>query len=449
MNRLASLTVMISISLRPLPLRLAIGLGLSAGLVALSWQIIRAGVGSSVMTYIQRAADLSPEAQIEGAEIALRWSPDDPLIRYGAGGAYLTAAALEQSDERLRQALAELRRAAQMSPEDYRIWLALGRALDREGDERQARRALERAANLAPHHFDPHWALGNHLLRAGDDNGAFAEFRLALSSRPSALNLIFDYAWNSFGGDARAITRALEPPDAIRAQFASLLVERNRTDTALEVWRADGYNRSASPQEVRILAETLMRHGRMADAYAVWYEAGTTEHPEPDSGSLLANGGFERAISLESAPPFLAWIIRPQRGLTISLDRELKREGAYAFRAGFEIRENVDLTIAAQTVMVRASTPYQLSFSARTRDLRSLSNPQIEVFDAGNPSRLSVSLPQFRNGETDWTAYTLDFTTSPQTEAVTVRVRRPSCNDPPCPLLGRIWLDEFKLAEKR
>lgn len=443
---------MISISLRPWPLRLIVGLGLAAGLIALSWQIIRTGIGSSVLTYVQRAADLAPEARLEGAEIALRWSPDDPMVRYGAGGAYLSAAAAEQSEARLQQALTELRRAAQMSPEDYRIWLALGRAIEREGregSEKDVRAALERATKLAPHHFDPHWALGNHLLRAGDSAGAFGEFRLALRSRPSALNLIFDYAWNAFGGDGRAIARVLEPPDTIRAQFASLLVERDRAVEAMEIWRAGGYGVNASPPEVRILTETLVRHGKMADAYAVWYEAQTTEHPEPDAGSRLGNGGFEQAISLESTPPFLAWIIRPQRGLTIGLDREVKREGSYAFRAGFDIRENIDLTIAAQTAPVRASTAYQLSFAARTREFQNLSNPQIEVFDAGNQSRLSVSLPQFRNGETDWTSYTLDFTTSAETEAVTLRIRRPSCNDPPCPFTGRIWLDEFKLVERR
>jgi Flp pilus assembly protein TadD len=440
---------MTSISIRPWPLRLLLGLALAAGLITLTWQIISAGIGASVMTYVQRAGDLAPEARIEGADIAARWAPDDPLVRYGAGGVYLAAAATEQSPARFAQALAELRAAVKMSPEDYRVWLALGRALDREGSEKEAREALERAAKLAPSHFDPHWTLGNHLLRAGEREAAFAQFRAALASRPSALNLIFDYGWATFGGDGQAIFRVLQPPDSIRAQFASLLIARGKAAEALQIWRAGNYGSTASDPEVRIVTQTLIENGKMADAYSVWFGAQTTEHPAPDAGSLIANGGFESQVSLESAPPFLAWLIKPQRGLTFGLDREVKQEGAYAFRAGFDIRENVDLTIAVQTVPVKKSTPYQLSYTARTRNLENLSNPQIELFDAGNQSRLSVSVPPFRNGDSDWKYYTLDFTTSPETEAVTLRIRRPSCNDPPCPFGGRIWLDDFKLTEKR
>lgn len=440
---------MISIAIRPWPLRLILGLGLAAGLLVLGWQIISAGIGSSVMTYVQRAPDLAPEARIEGAGIAASWAPADPLVRYGAGGIYLAAASTEQNEARLNEALSELREAARLSPEDYRIWLALGRAFERAGDEKAARESLERATRLAPFHFDPHWALGNYLLRAGENDRAFAELRAALRSRPSALNLIFDYAWNAFGGDGMAIARALEPPDTIRAQFVSLLIPRGEVEDALSIWRAGNYHETASPQEVRIVTETLAANGHMAEAYAAWYDAKTTEHPEPDAGSLIGNGGFEREIALSSPPPFFAWLIRPQRGLTIGLDREVKQEGAYAFRAGFEIRENVDLVIAMQTVPVKSATPYRLSFAARWRELQSLSNPQVEVFDAGNQSRMSVSLPQFRNGESDWQYYALDFTTSAETEAVTLRIRRPSCNDPPCPLGGRIWLDDFKLMEKR
>jgi hypothetical protein len=135
--------------------------------------------------------------------------------------------------------------------------------------------------------------------------------------------------------------------------------------------------------------------------------------------------------------------------LTVLLDSKEHQEGAFSFRAGFDIRENVDLTIATQTVPVKMATTYLLIFAARTRELQSLSNPQVEVFDPANQSRLSVSLPPLRNGESDWKHYSLEFKTSPGTEAVTVRIRRPSCNDPPCPFVGRVWFDDFKLVEKR
>jgi hypothetical protein len=118
-----------------------------------------------------------------------------------------------------------------MSPEDLSHLAGSGRALDRSGEPARAREGFETATRLAPRHFDPHWAFGNHLLRVGDTARAFEEFRAALSSRPSALNLIFDYAWGTFKGDGKAIARALAPPDAIRSQFVSLLVSRDRVPT--------------------------------------------------------------------------------------------------------------------------------------------------------------------------------------------------------------------------
>src|SRR4030095_3116564 len=100
-----------------------------------------------------------------------------------------------------------------MSPDDYRVWLARGRALDRGGDVAGARAAFERAIELAPNHFDPRWSFGNYLLRAGDREGSFAQMRLALSNRPSALPLIFDSPWGVYRGDGKAIAAALDPPD--------------------------------------------------------------------------------------------------------------------------------------------------------------------------------------------------------------------------------------------
>ena len=400
------------------------------------------------MTFVQRSADLAADSRLEGAQIAAKWAPEDPSVRYGAGGVFLNAALIEQSETRLADALNELQTASRMSPEDYRIWLALARALDRGAETARARQAFETATRLAPNHFDPHWAFANHLLRVGETSRAFEEFRAALSSRPSSLNLIFDYAWVSFNGDGKAIARALAPPDAIRSQFVSLLVSRDRVADALEIWRSGGYDRTALPGDVRIVAEALIRQDHLADAYNVWFSSNQTTHPSADQGSLLANGSFEQQVSLDDSTPFLTWRIAAQRGLTILLEKD-DRDGQFSFRAGFDIRENVDMTIATQTVPVNRSTNYLLTYDGRARELRSLSNPRIEVFEAGLQSRLSVSTSQFRNGDTDWSSNRLEFTTSPQTEAITLRIRRPPCNDPPCPMVGRVWLDAFKLTEKR
>ena len=317
------------------------------------------------------------------------------------------------------------------------------------GEPAEARQALERATSLAPNHFDPHWALGNYLLRNGDSAGAFNEFRHALKSRPSSLTLIFDYAWQTFNGDGKAMARVLEPPESIRAQFVSFLIDRGKANDALDIWRENAFNENAHPDSVRTVAESLIKNDRLSDAFAVWFEAKQTEHPEPDSESLLSNGDFERPITLNSVTPFLMWKITQQRDVTNSLDNQVKKTGTYAFRSGFNVRENTGVLFASQTVRVKRSTGYHLSFAARSRGLQNLTNPQLVVTDAGKAERLTSSLPQLPNGDTDWKYYTLDFTTTSETDAVTVTVHRPGCPDPPCPFEGRLWLDDFKLVEKR
>lgn len=436
------------IPLRPAPLRLIVVAALAAGVGFLCWTIIRTAFGASMMIFAQRAAEITLESRVEGAQIARKYAPEDPVVRYGAGAILMNAASTELNEKMANDAVNELRLASKLSPLDYRMWLALGRGLDRQGKGTEARQAFEKAIELAPNHFDPHWTLGNYLLRTGNNEAAFAELSAALKSRPSSLDLIFEYAWKQFGGDAKAIARVLKPPDSVRAQFVSYFIDRGKTADALEIWREGGFDQVAPEINVRTVTESLIRNDHVTDAYAVWFASKNTEHPGPDGGSLLSNGDFERPITIDSVVPFLTWRITTQRGLTIALDNQIKQTGSQSYRSGFDIRENSDVLFASQSVPVRRSTAYHLSFAARTRGFENLSNPQLEVTDTGKAERMTQALPQMLNGDTDWKYYSLDFTTSAATDAVTVKVRRPACGDPPCPFSGRLWLDDFRLVEK-
>ncbi len=440
---------MLTVPLRPLPVRIIFLLALAAGLSPLGWMIVRSAIGDSVMTFVQNSPNLSLEAQLEGADLALRYSPRDPLTHWRRGGVYLKAANEELMESRLEVALDEFRAATRMSADDYRVWLALGRALDRSGSTADARQAFERAVELAPNHFDPRWAFGNHLLRAGDRDGSFAQMRLALSNRPSALPLIFDYAWNVYQGDGRAIAAALAPPPEVKARMVALLINRGRVDDALSIWREMN---SRAANDAQRVAEALFNSGHFKQSYEVWNSVEIPDRPSPDNGSLLANGGFERKLTLNDKTPFLTWHIRPAPGVKITLDRKEPRDGQQSFRAGFDVRGNAAFTIATQNVPVKPSTNYRLTFSVKIEELESLSTPIIEVFDSAyelvGGARVRVATPPLPNGKHPWTDFALEFTTNAQTEAVTVRIQRLPCPEPPCPIEGRVWLDEFKLVEK-
>jgi hypothetical protein len=440
---------MFTIPLRPWPVRVIFLLALVAGLALLGWFIARAAIGDSVMTFVQRNPDLSVEAQIEGADMAVKYSPRDPLIHWRRGGVYLNAANEEMTESWMETAIEELRAATQMSPDDYRVWLAFGRAMDRSGSTLEARKAFERAIELAPNHFDPRWAFGNHLLRAGDRDRSFAQMRLALVNRPSALPLVFDYAWNVYEGDGRAVAAALDPPLEIRAWLVSLLVNRGQVDDAMAIWRVMNSRTVSDAQRV---AEALFNTGNFNQSYEVWNSIEIADRPMADANSLLSNGGFEGKLTLNDKTPFLAWQIKPVPGVKVVLDRKEPREGRQSLRAGFNVRGNVAFTIATQTVQVKPSTSYRLSFWIKSDEMESLSTPIIEVFDSAfdltGGNRVRVATQQLPYGTKAWANYKLEFTTNAQTQAVTVRIQRPPCSDSLCPIIGALWFDEFKLNEK-
>src|SRR5262245_12230928 len=270
---------MITIRLGPLPVRVIFLVSLLTGLSILGWGAIRSAVSDLLMTFVVPSPKLSLEEQIEWADVALKYSPRDPLIRWKYGGVYLKAAN-EKMEESLREtAIEELRWATRMSPDDYRVWLALGRALDRGGDIAGARATFERAIELAPNHFDPRWSFGNYLLRAGDREGSFEQMRTALKNKPSALPLVFDYAWNVYQGDGKAIVTALDPPRSTQSTLATLLIYRGRVDDAMATWRA---MTTRTVYDAQKITEALFNSGNFRKAYEAWMSVEIPGRPAPD-----------------------------------------------------------------------------------------------------------------------------------------------------------------------
>lgn len=435
---------MISISIRPVALRWALLLVLFTVFGWLGWTITRAAIGDSISSYAERSPDLSNEARMRGADTAVSYAPQDPLVHWRRGGVYLKAAADEQNDALLPTAVAELRAATQASPNDHRLWLTLGRALERSGNNAEARAAFDRAVALAPNHFEPQWGLGNYLLRVGEGEVAFAALRVALRRRPIAMPLIFDYAWNTYAGDSQAIINALANSKETRAQLAPLFGARQRVAEAMQLWRESGPH---TPAETRTMAESLTNSGQFKAAYELWRAANDGTLPRTDEGSLLANGGFEENFDPASTLPLLSWRCTPGRTVNVSLDQQTHASGQLSLRFRFEQEENLTLILATQTAPVKPNTSYCLSFAARSEALQSLSTPLVGVVDAADNNRLNLTTLPLPLGTHDWQTTTLRFTTKPETEAVTVRVQRLPCAEPPCPLTGRLWLDDFKLAE--
>src|SRR5262249_5480244 len=197
------------------------------------------------------------------------------------------------------------------------------------------------------------------------------------------------------------------------------------------------------------VTEALINVGRYSTAYEIWNSANLPDRPMPDAGSLLSNGGFERNLSLS---PFYSWRMSAGGLAKVFLDRKKPAEGQQSLRVGFDVRDNIAFAIASQIVPVKPSTAYRLSFQVKIEDMESLSTPIIELYDPalelGVAGRVRAATSPLPNGDHDWKEYQLDLTTTSATEALKVRVQRLPCSGSPCPITGRIWLDDFKLVEK-
>src|SRR4051812_39939985 len=135
--------------------------------LSLSWFGVHWYVGNTIAEYAPALED----GGIDTARLSVRLAPDDPLTHWSVA----TLLKNTLAEDQLPEAMRSFEEAARLSPNDYRLWMDLGRARSQAGDLAGAEKALRQAVVLAPSYSYPRWYLGNLLLRAGQNDQAFAE----------------------------------------------------------------------------------------------------------------------------------------------------------------------------------------------------------------------------------------------------------------------------------
>ncbi len=450
----------------PLP-RLLFLAGLMVVLLLAGWLIIRPALGDRLLAVANQNNEYDTATKLATTDAAVQLAPGVPLLQYRRGQTYLAFASGEEAETRLQTAIAAFRTAAQLSPEDFRPWVELGQALDRHGEAAEAKKALTQALALAPNYYEPHWAMANFLLRNNEPAAAFAEFKRALAIRPSELPLLFDYAWNAFNGDVPSILKALDPSAHAKASFAAYLIQRDKFNDGMAMWQELSNSAPALARlRSRDFINTLLNKQHFGAAYAIWQTAAKTKRSDeanlteearqeeaqwyevnvPDASSLLSNGDFEQDLKIGTTAPFNIWRLTTTKGLSVSRNNQQHKSGAYSLQLNFDVTGNVGFVVIEQLIPLKPSSAYRLSFAVKIEELTTLSAPLVEVYDPANIQRLRATTKPFPLGTSTWQDYTIDFTTTATTEAVMVRVLRPACGEPPCPIRGKIWLDNFKLT---
>ena len=365
------------------------------------------------------------------ANDAIRLSPSDPQAHYAR-------ALLLSRAGQLADATREFERAVELRPSDYVLWLDLGSARQWSGDQEGALVAFKEAARLAPAYARPRWEMGQLFIRAGRPDEAFEEFRHAVASRPALLPEVIDQAWKAYGGDVRAVQRAIQPQtNQERLVLARFIARQGRTDEAMQLFRAAG----EIPDGARLaFLSELLDAKRFKEAYEVWASG-----RKPSDLDAITDGSFESQI-IPDDPGFGWQLARRVPAISVSLDTDRPHAGTHSLLLRFGGDAQPSTRIIKQLVLVSPQTRYRLSFAARTEKLVTGGPPVVFVTDASNSDgrALAQSLP-LPTGTSEWRDYTVEFTTKDTPGAVVIGVQRQNCTSDPCPIFGSVWFDSFSL----
>lgn len=414
-------------------LRLTIPALLLIGFSLLIWSMGAAGLSSLLSAYAAMSNRDEP------ATAAIRISPADPEAHY-------TRATILARNGKLSDALAEYEAAVRLRPDDYFLWLELGRAHEQNGDLGKAITDTGEAVRLAPYYAQPHWQLGNLLLRKERMQDAFNELRRAATSDPTRWPILIDLVWQLQHGDVKAVKQIIRP-ETNEAHLALADYLKKRGEVAEAIAQLNAVDKSSTEQTRRAWLNDFLKERRYREAYDLW---SSVEGPGgKEAEGALIDGGFEREIKLD-APGFGWQLMKEKQGVSFSLDPVDPREGAISLRLDFKGDSPISTPLVSQLVLAEKNARYRLRFAARVKEVVSGGTLQVSVLDmseAGGNRQLAqaLTLPQGSGG---WQEYTLDFTTGASTEAVLISLQRAQCSSQPCPIFGSLWLDDFSIQKQ-
>lgn len=404
-----------------------------------SWFVVRWYLGNTIAEYFQ-----PEEHRLETAQMAVGLAPNDPLPHWRLGN----LAQKELPPDQISLVITEYEKAVSLSPNDYRLWMDLGEALEQAGEFEKAEEALRAALKLAPSYAYPQWYLGNLLLRTDRYSEGFAELQRASEANGQFQPQLFNLAWQINKEDFESLKASVGSGPAIRAAFSKYLIERGRYDYGLRLWNSLS---ETEKRESRFAADPIIGHlvgsQRYHQAMEIWNQVapGPAYYAEP--GRIL-DGGFENNLAHGPGAAF-GWQVQSNSQVQLGIDAGQGHTGSRSLRVFFQVRSHIDTINVSQLVPVNPNTEYDFECYLKTDKLESAETPVVGITNAANDSWLAGS-PAAPSGNNNWQRIALSFKTDAKTEGVKVKMLRNSCPDSPiCPIFGTVWYDDFNLKPRK
>ncbi|HXH69857.1 MAG TPA: hypothetical protein VNI60_05860 [Pyrinomonadaceae bacterium] len=375
----------------------------------------------------------------EVADFAVRLAPSDPQTHYTS--AVLSGKIFAPED--LTKSLSEYETAVALAPNDFRLWLALGRAREGVGTAAGAELALRKALELAPNYSQVRWTLGNILLRQGKTSEGFAEIRNAAQSDQTFVNPVIVTAWQIFDGNIAQVKQYVGDSQQTNFALAIFLAKQKRFDEAVEIWNAlPAEEKKTTFKETgeQLYAEMLAAK-KYRNALQIRSQISGLQTAQPVAGQIV-NGGFEEEVKTKDVGVF-EWQIADGFKPQIGFDDVQKRSGNRSLVIIFNSPDGKDFRGISQTVAVEAGKTYKFETFYKS-ELKTSAALDWEIVDATDGKILATTGTTSTNA--DWISLKAEFTAA-NTEAVTLRLAREACKLTVCPISGKVWFDDFSINQ--
>lgn len=404
-----------------------------------SWFVVRWYLGNTIAEYFH-----PDERRLETAQMAVSLAPDDPLTHWSLG--YLIQK--ELPPDQISVAIAEYEKAVSLSPNDYRLWMDLGHALEQAGEFDKAEKALREAVKLSPSYAYPRWLLGNLLLRGDRYTEAFAELQRASEADGEFQSQLFNLAWQVNKDDFDALRVAIGNTPEARAQFAKYLLAHSRFDEGLRLWNAlTATEKRANRSAADSIIGSLIAANRYHQALEIWNDVAPGEAYRAGVGHII-DRGFEDNVAHGPGAVF-GWQVQSASQVQIGIDPGMGHTGSRSLRILFQVRSHLDAINVSQLVPVQPNTQYDFECYVKTEKLVSAATPVVLIAEASAETNLANSEPA-PTGNNDWQRIALSFKTGAKSDAIRIRISRISCVDSPvCPIFGTVWYDDFDLKPRK
>lgn len=421
----------VALDSRKLPIRIilivAVILAILFGWFSVRWQLGR------------MLADLTLPTDRQAKEVAafaLNLSPGDPATNWFAASVLLRP-------EDAEAAIDNYENAVRLAPYDFSYWIELGRAYEQAGRDKDAEKALLHAVELAPNYTFPHWQLGNFYLRGHRDVEAFAELKKAAENNVVYREQVFSIAWDYYENDTAKIEELAGNSASTKASLAKFYAVKERPNDSLRAWNSLSDEEKQQQQEVaKLIAQAFYDKRFYRSSVQFVRQLGI----EPDAQiGAISNPGFENSLNNEGGRVYFGWTTLRLDKISVNTDPNKKHEGSRSLQILFTGFAGVEVSNLYQIVAVESPARYRLSFWLRTENLKSAGPPTIDILNA-NDDKIIASGKPFPVGTNEWQEIQIEFATPENAEAVNIRTARVYCGNA-CPIVGTIWLDDFKLEK--